>query len=545
MTREQHAHNFHALAQSKEEGAALELQFIGDVIVKQDGRAIGLPASKKTRALLAYLAVTRRAHRRERLCALFWNVPDDPKGALRWSLSKLRQVVDEEDAVRLKADRDGVRFDPVETSIDLDRLAAAADCDDIALLEQAAAIRGEFAPGLDLRGCEEFDSWLVAQREDVRRMQSGICLRLVAALAGQPERALPYARQLVEDDPLDEQAWETLIDLLVKCGREEEAEAQRTLAKRGLESADIPVPPSLSMSRPVASPRVAASPSTPPVQQQVEFCTAPDGTGLAYSLVGKGPPLVKTANWLNHLEFEWESPIWRHWIAQLSEERTLLRYDERGNGLSDWNVERMSFEAFVEDLETVVDAAGFERFDLLGISQGCAVSIAYAVKFPERVRRLVLYGGYSQGWARRNDPEEIARREAMVTLTGVGWGRDNPAFRQMFTSLYFPHATEEQANWFNELQRISASPAGAQRLQRVLSQIDVRHLLRKVQVPTLVMHCRGDEVIPFEAGRMLARHIPGAKFVALDSPNHLVLADEPAWPTVVAQIRQFLARRED
>jgi pimeloyl-ACP methyl ester carboxylesterase/DNA-binding SARP family transcriptional activator len=512
------------------------------VAVCRGDEEVALPASKKTRALLAYLAATRREHRRERLCSLFWNVPDDPKGALRWSLSKLRHAVDQGDTIRLQADRETVRLDLAGIVSDLGLLEAAAVSSDLARLEAAAAIRGEFAPGIELRGCEEFESWLLAQREDVRRMQAGISRRLVETLAGTPARALPYARQLVEDDPLDETGWDTLIALLGKCDRAEEAEAQRAVAIRTLEAADIPVPNSLRAPRPVALPK--PSPAKLDIQQRVEFCTAPDGTGLAFSLVGDGLPLVKTANWLNHLEFEWESPIWRHWIAELTRERTLLRYDERGNGLSDWNAKTLSFDAFVEDLETVIDAAGFDRFDLLGISQGCAVSIAYAVKHPERVRSMILYGGYSQGWAIRNDPIERQRREAMVTLTGIGWGQDNPAFRQMFTSLYFPEATDEQARWFNELQRISCSPDGAQRLQRALSVIDVRHLLRQVTTPTLVMHCSEDSVVPFEAGRILARHIPGARFVALDSPNHLVLEDEPAWPRLVAQLREFLADPE-
>lgn len=278
--------------------------------------------------------------------------------------------------------------------------------------------------------------------------------------------------------------------------------------------------------------------------QQVQFCAAPDGTGLAYSCAGEGPPLVKTANWLNHIEYEWESPIWRHWLRELTCGHRLLRYDERGNGLSDWKVDSLTFEDFVTDLETVVDAAGFERFDMLGISQGCAVSIAYAVRHPERVRRLILYGGYAFGWAVRKDPEEMARREAMHALIETGWGQDNPAFRQMFTTLYFPGATHEQAQWFNELQRVSASPAAAQRLSRELSRISVRKLLPKVEVPVLVMHARDDAVVPFEAGRFLAAQIPGASLVALDSPNHLILENEPAWPKLVTHLRAFLGEDE-
>ncbi|HLS87959.1 MAG TPA: alpha/beta fold hydrolase [Burkholderiales bacterium] len=514
--------------------------------MRRDAQEVALPGSAKTRALLAYLAATSREHRRETLCSLFWNVPDDPKGALRWSLSKLRQVVNDPETPRLIADRETVRLELAGTRCDFARLASAARLDDPAALEAAAEIRGEFAPGLALRGCEEFESWLLAAREDVRQRQMQVWRKLVSLHSAEPERALPFARWIVEEDPLGESGWLTLIALLHAAGRGDEAAAQRDVAVRTLEHAGIEVPAALlHPGAPAPVPVSRPLPSGKPViRQRVEFCTAPDGTGLAYSCVGSGPPLVKTANWLNHLEFEWESPIWRHWIEELSSDRKLVRYDERGNGLSDWKVSDLSFEAFVQDLETVVDAAGVERFDLLGISQGCAVSIAYAVRHPERVRSMILYGGYSQGWAARNDPEELARREAMVTLTGIGWGKSNPAFRQMFTTLYFPDATDEQAHWFNELQRISASPEGAQRLQRALSVIDVRHLLREVKVPTLILHSREDSVVPFEAGRILARHIEGARFVPLDSPNHLVLAQEPAWPKLVGHIREFLANPE-
>ena len=520
-----------------------ELSLIGEIAVRQDGQESVLPASKKTRALLAYLAASGREHRRESLCSLFWNVPDDPKGALRWSLSKLRHAVDAPECTRLVADRETVRLDITGMSCDFLHLQAAAQGDDLAALEVAGAIQGEFAPGISLRGCEEFESWLLATREDVRQQQLQVWRKLVALLASEPARALPHARSIVENDPLGEAGWITLIALLSAAGRADEAAAQREVAIRTLEAGGIEVPADLR--RPVQSrPAPASGPDQsgrPIIRQRVEFCTASDGTGLAYSCVGQGPPLVKAANWLNHLEFEWESPIWRHWIEELSRDHTLVRYDERGNGLSDWKVQNLDFECFVEDLETVVDAAGVERFDLLGISQGCAVSIAYAVRHPQRVRSLILYGGYAQGWSVRADPDEFARREAMVTLTGVGWGQGNPAFRQMFTTLYFPEATDEQADWFNELQRISASPEGAQRLQRALGEIDVRHLLDQVHVPTLILHSREDSVVPFEAGRVLARSIEGARFVPLESRNHLVLKQEPAWAVLLQHIRDFLA----
>ena len=279
-------------------------------------------------------------------------------------------------------------------------------------------------------------------------------------------------------------------------------------------------------------------------RQDVHYCRARDGTRLAWSAVGSGMSLVKTANWLNHIEFDWQSPVWRPWLRELTRESCVIRYDERRNGMSDWDTPELSFEAFVDDLETVVDAAGVDQFDLLGISQGAAVAIAYAVRHPGRVRRMVILGGYARGWALRLQGEELERREAMVTLTRTGWGSDNPAYRQMFTGLYIPGGSAEQLGWWNELQRVSASPANAERLQRVLGTIDVAPLLSQVTVPTLVMHARRDQVIAFEAGRQLARGIPGSTFVELDSENHILLAHEPAWAEFLNEVRGFLRQAD-
>ena len=249
---------------------------------------------------------------------------------------------------------------------------------------------------------------------------------------------------------------------------------------------------------------------------------------------------MKTANWLNHLEHDWDSPVWRHWIRHFVGYRRLIRYDERGNGLSDWNARDISFDAFVDDLASVVDAAGLDSFDLFGVSQGCSVAIAYAVRNPGRVRKLVLYGGYPTGWKVRATREEVETREAMITLTRTGWGRNNPAFRQLFTSLFFPDATAVEIEWFNELQRMSASPENAIRLQEAFGLIDVREYLPQVRVPTLVLHTDRDSVVPFSEGRRLATGIPGATFVQLDSRNHLILEHEPAWRRASEAIRAFL-----
>jgi pimeloyl-ACP methyl ester carboxylesterase len=262
---------------------------------------------------------------------------------------------------------------------------------------------------------------------------------------------------------------------------------------------------------------------------------------LAYSAIGAGPPLVKTGNWMTHLEYDLESPIWRHMWRELAREHTLIRYDTRGNGLSDWEADDISFDAFVSDLETVCEATKLERFAMLGISQGCAVSIAYAVRHPERVSHLVLYGGFALGRGRRPSSESQQEEDAaMLTLVRLGWGKENPAFRQLFTSQFVPGATKEQADWYNELQRLTTSPECAVRYMKATREIDVTELLPQLKVPTLVMHARDDARVPFDDGRRMAAGIPGARFVTLQSKNHLILEHEPAFGRLLEEVRLFL-----
>ena len=297
--------------------------------------------------------------------------------------------------------------------------------------------------------------------------------------------------------------------------------------------------------RSVAERPAAGSPAptpAPSLAQHIRFCTAPDGVRIAYGTSGSGPPLVKPANWLTHLEYDWESPVWRHWLHELSRDHTLVRYDERGSGLSDREADDLSFDSWVRDLEAVVDAAGLGRFPLLGISQGCAVAIAYAVRHPERVSRLVLYGGYLQGiMARARSDQE--RDEARMLTEGmpVYWGRDNPAFRLFFAARFVPEGTQEQMRWFSELTRVTTSPETAVRLRASASTIDVTTLAPLVRAPTLVLHGTGDAAVPFDQGRRLAAAIPGARFVSLESKNHIILEHEPAWPRFLDEVRRFLA----
>jgi pimeloyl-ACP methyl ester carboxylesterase len=243
------------------------------------------------------------------------------------------------------------------------------------------------------------------------------------------------------------------------------------------------------------------------------------------------PPLVKTGNWMTHLEFDFETPIWRHLYRELSRDHQLIRYDTRGNGLSDREVEDVSLETYVGDLEAVVEAAGLERFALFGISQGCAISIAYAVRHPERITHLVLLGGFALGVAKHTlSKDEKEQHAALLSLIRLGWGEENPAFRQMFTSRFIPGGTKEQMDWFNELQRISTSPDDAVRNCIAVANFDVSSLLAQVSVPTLVMHARDDALVPFDQGRRLAGGIPGAKFVPLAGRNHLNFKTSPPFP---------------
>jgi DNA-binding response OmpR family regulator/pimeloyl-ACP methyl ester carboxylesterase/DNA-binding SARP family transcriptional activator len=709
----------------------LTIRLLGEMTVLRDQEQLVLPPSKKTRALLAYLVATGRRQRRERLCTMFWEVPDDPRGALRWSLSKLRALVDEPDApARLLADRDSVTFltEGVQCDLRVLRDVASRPLDGVetAVLHTVAdGIDGEFLAGLELPGQPDFQAWCLAEREDARRQYAAVLEALVDRLApASPETALPHARKLVELDGFAASPRAVLVTLLGRLGRREEAlqhfevgmrliqeagmspgpltavgrELRATASSRRASYAQAdtsPEPPAfvpypalarspvpqddaemtqrlvvvddepelgrmvaeylggrgfvvrtatngralyallaeepadlvildinmpgedgfavarrlrtetdspriiflsaasdivdrvaglelgaedyitkpfdlrelrarinIVLRRPEASPHrtepisqaarpapvgrlsgveaVSASDAASNAGQDIRFCRSADGVRIAYATIGEGPPLLKPANWLTHLEHDWQSPVWRHWMRELSRGRRLIRYDERGNGLSDWQAEDLSFDACKRDLEAVVEAAGLQRFPMLGISQGCASALAYAVDHPERVSRLVLYGGYARGWAKRGNPSEIATRAALGTLMRHGWGAENPAFRQSFTSLFIPDGTPEQARWFNELQRATAPPDNALRLYEMFGSIQLEALLPRVSVPTLVLHCTGDNVVPFDEGRRLATAIPGARFVPLDGRNHILLEDEPAWTRFLTEVRSFL-----
>lgn len=359
------------------------------------------------------------------------------------------------------------------------------------------------------------------------------------------------AHRFVSKEELFDSVWggrfvtEAALTSRIKAARRalgDDGESQRfirTVRGRGYQfvgtlTADEPPAP--------APQEIAVPDEPPPPRQHIAFCKAADGVRLAYAVAGEGPPLVRAANWMTHLGYDIESPVWKHWVRDLSNNRQFIRYDERGCGLSDWDATEFTFDDWVTDLESVVEALGLQRFPLLGVSQGGAVAVAYAARHPEKVSRLVLCSAYARGRAVRASGEDEKRAAALdLELARVGWGRDDPAFRQVFAAQFIPDGT--RADWaaFDQLQRRTTSPENAVRFLEEFGRIDVRDLAREVSCPTLIMHSRDDHRVPLRYGEELASLIPNSRLVALSSNNHLLTATESAWQVFRAEIDEFLA----
>ena len=517
----------------------------GELTILRDGKPVSLPPSKRTRALLAYLTITGRPHRRDRLCELFWEIPDDPRGALRWSLSKLRPLINDSEIERLIADRERVTLLTNDIEIDVKSITLKIDdpglpVDDLKAFNEQ--LKEPFLDGIDLPNQDLFQQWLAGERLDIERLSG----KLLARLSSHPDTPLPEQLQWTQRwetlEPYNPDAATQLLTQMELLGLTDEIDGvKRRLAKRfknaGINwSADKRSKINLSdtnTKKPAPERQLLA-------RQKIQFCTADDDVRIAYATIGDGSPIVKAANWLSHLEYDWDSPIWSPLFRELAVDHYFVRYDERGNGLSDWDVNDISFESFVTDLETVVKACKVDQFTLLGISQGAAVSIEYAVRHPERVNRLILFGGYAAGWRIGASDALIKEREAVMTLTETGWGQDNPAYRQIFSSTFMPSANPSELAWFNEFQRLTTSPQNAARFLSVFGDIDVRNQLAKVTVPTLVIHSLGDQRIPATVGRDIAASIPNAQFVGLESDGHLLLGREAASKVFVETVRDFI-----
>jgi class 3 adenylate cyclase/pimeloyl-ACP methyl ester carboxylesterase len=299
---------------------------------------------------------------------------------------------------------------------------------------------------------------------------------------------------------------------------------------------------------PVRAYRVTDSKGDAPRQglaahQKIRFCKSFDGTRIAYAITGSGPPLVKVPHWLTHLEYEWESPIWQPWIEAFSRDYSLHRMDQRACGLSDRGVADISLEAWVRDLEAMVDAAGLKCFALFGHSQGAPIAIEYAARHPERVSHLVVLGGYYRGWLKRGlPPERVAELEAQLKIVQAGWGRDDASYRKMFAMQFIPGASAAQIDSLSELQRVSATPEDAVRIIRTFFEIDVENSVPRVGCPTLLIHAAGDLRAPFEEGRRLAALLPDARLVPLETNNHILLEQEPSFGRFFEELRAFIPR---
>lgn len=406
-----------------------------------------------------------------------------------------------------------MEFDEIEVDVDVQRLRAtledATRLPAARLEEMANDLQNEFLEGLDGAGSHEFALWLLSEREDLRDTH----VRVLQALVAHPDTTDSARRK-----------WDRTL---------------RDIAPGAMPAQTAQTP----VGTPVSGPgNFSRSKSTGHAlrTQKTGFCRVADGTRIAYAKVGSGPPILKAANWLTHLEFDWSVPIWGRAFAEISRNHTSIRYDERGCGLSDWEVQDLSFDAFVEDLEAVANALDLDRFPLIGISQGAAVSIEYAVRRPERVSALILVSGYAAGWRVGASPEEQARREAVLTLTELGWGTDNPAYRHIFSQTFMPDARAEDLAWFDAFQRQTTSSKNAARFQEAFGDIDVRDQLAHVKAPTVVFHSREDQRIPFEDGQFLAQNIPNAELVPLDSRNHILVEHEPALEVFIEKVHRFL-----
>jgi len=454
----------------------LEIDVLGGLSVRRKGEPVKLPASRKARAMLALLLLTGKPQHRERLCDLFWEGPDDPRGALRSAIWKLRRLLNEPGAERIVADREWVRFEPVAVKIDYKYATECAQRDQELVGQEFADLRAALdqplLAGLDLPDHATYQAWLITMREEAEALRAQL-----------------------------------LPDLGARTGAPAEKPGQLHLAR-----------------------------------QKIGFAHATDGTRIAWARIGSGPPLVKVANWLNHLELDWDSEVWSPLLQELARDHSLIRYDERGNGMSDWDTADLGFDAFVTDLETVVAQSGVDRFPLLGISQGAAVAIEYAAQNPDRVSHLILWGGYAAGWRIEDYTAEArAEREALITLVANGWDRDDSSYRNLFSRALIPGATDAERIAFDEFQRKTVSAANAARFLETFADIDVRHRRSQIQCPTLVMHARGDHRVPVANGAELASQINGAEFVTLPTDNHLLLGREHSSELFVAHVRQFLS----
>ncbi|WP_448811870.1 alpha/beta fold hydrolase [Agromyces bauzanensis] len=525
----------------------VEVRVLGRFEVAVDGHAVD-PAGFARRDVahlvkLLALVPSHRLHREQVIDALW---PDAAPEAVANRLHKaahfVRRATGSPDAIVLEGDTVAL-FPHAELTVDA--LAFEEAARRVASVRHPAMAEAAIEAALagyagDLLPFDLYEDWTSAQRQRLRLLHRDLLLR-----AGRFE-------QLVAIDPTDEDAHVAIMRARLEAGDRSGALRQYDLLARTLEtefglgpSAEARALRERALDRRAAPVPTRVSPSlaAEPISQQVSFCTAPDGVRLAYATSGTGPPLVKASNWLTHVDFDWTSPVWRHMWQALSREHTLVRYDERGCGLSDWDVDVESFalDAWVRDLETVVDDLGLERFPLLGISQGGPIAITYAARHPERVSHVIVLGTCARAsWARATEEQ---RRElaALGELMKVSWGSEESGFRQVYDARFLPDGPLDTWRAFDELQRRSTSSRNAYRLWRAFGSLDCTAEARQLDVPTLVLHVTGDRVWPFSEAEELHSMVAGSRLVPLPGRNHILQADEPAFAVFMEEVERFLA----
>jgi DNA-binding SARP family transcriptional activator/pimeloyl-ACP methyl ester carboxylesterase len=518
------------------------IRLLGEFSVVVDGQPVAGYARRSAAALIQLLALEpgRRLHR-ERVMDALW--PDaaleDAANSLYKAAHFARRATGADDCVVLRRET-VILFPGRDVHVDLPEFEAAARAA-LTAADEAAAAAALTRYGGELLPEEPYAAWAARPRQHCDLLHREL-LRLARRWA-----------DLVALDPTDEQAAlclaQALLDSGNRSGALREVDRIETVLRDELgiglspEGYDLRV---TALDTAVALPRPRTSGAAPRhaglATQTLGFCRAEDGIRLAYATSGQGPPLVKVANWLTHLDYDWASPVWSHWWQELSRDHRLVRYDERGSGLSDWDVDSSSFtiEAWVRDLETVVDTLGLDRFALFGMSQGGPIAITYAARHPDRVSRLIVYGTCARSTWLRASAAQRSELAALGQLIRLSWGSDQPGFRQIYDARFLPDGPLETWRAFDQLQRRSTTPENAYRLWRAFGRLDASDAARSLDVPTLLLHARQDQVWSFEEAEELHTLIRGSRLVGLDSRNHILRTDEPAFDHLLAEVRDFL-----
>jgi pimeloyl-ACP methyl ester carboxylesterase/DNA-binding SARP family transcriptional activator len=520
----------------------VELRLLGRFEVVVDGLAV--PSSRWSRrsaaGLVKLLALSpgRRLHREQVMDALW---PDAPLEMLVPRLHKAAHFARKATAVEgsvVLADDVVALFPEADVDIDVDAFEAAA-VHALSTADPADVDAALLLWGGDLLPDVPYEPWAFHPRQRVQLRHRDLL-----------RRAQRWV-ELVALDPTDEEAHVGIMRELLDGGDRAGVRRQFDLLERTLRD-ELAIGPSTEaeeLRQRAMEGRAPSSPRTTGYRrhsnlgtQSIHFCSTLDGVRLAYALSGDGPALVKASNWLTHLDYDWESPVWSHWWQGLSRHHRLIRYDERGCGLSSWDVDEFTLDAYVRDLETVVDALGLERFPLLGISQGGAIAITYAARHPDRVTSLVLYGTGVRGRRRKAETDAQHRElDALAELMRVSWGADEPGFQRVYNARFMPEGPLEQWRAFDELQKKTASPENAVRLWQSFQLNDVTDAARSLSIPTLILHARDERLRPFADAEQLAELIEGSRLVPLDSPNHILQAGEPAFAEFLDELERFLA----